>query len=1521
MSDPFVLDEELNNLQSDSIHIPNEITIEGENSKTLDQILNGIVDTIQDSSYSITNSTIFDQIRSFIKHFNSLKKSTATKVWDIVLSAQDLDANDQDDYMEHRLPLESYGFLILWIISLTEQKATSRAVTSEKAGKATRGKGSRAGKEGADAAEEGVTTWIAEKQRAMDLMFMCLDLHLSKIWTATHEKETFVSLFFKPAYQILENKENVKIVALKKRVYRVLCLCIKRHNHEFGARTTILQNLQYWEHTPEPMAELLEMLNSEYDFPQLADSILRDVASREFDEAIKDISTPRAFSRFLVKLAEIAPKLVLKQMGLLIQHLDGESYVMRMAIVEIIGHLIAFLSEVEQTDQVKNQIDGFFDVLEERFMDNTAYVRTKLLQIIGNLCDLRTKFPKRRQRLTELVIGRLSDKSFWSRKQAIKTLIRLIENHPYSMHGGELDLEGWEIRYTEVTDDLKAMVTRPSRRRAALRASAGGEGEMDVDQPESEAGAEEDGEENISLPTDEELMELQASKEYITKTLQQRYYADAIRFIHLIHRGVPVMCELLASTMKQEVIEAMEFFVAIHRYKVRHAADGIRKMVHLVWMKDNNDEAKGVRTRLVECYWQIYLAPEENLSEKENTAVIARNLVSLTYGSTLAELTSLEQLLTVIVTDSIANANDISISDEVVEKLWQVYSHHKNIPNPQRRGAIIILGMLAKAKPDIVANKIETILRIGLGEHGRADLSLARYSCIALQRIAGEKKKQKGMLAQDTVRLPMDHPIFHRLRNLIDHPTTSKNWFAIAEQVLNTIYLLGEQPDGLCGDIIKSRSKSIFNLEESSDSPESMAIDYPSTPGPEDSTINPENAFRIDSWQLSQLLFIVGHVAIKHIVHMEVIEEEFKRRKAATANETKKDKDHADDELDQVTGGTTEDEFGDAMAHIRERELLFGEGSLLEVFGPLIITICGNNTLYNDKTLQSSATLALCKLMCISAEFCEHNLQLLFTILEKSTQPAIRSNIIIALGDMAVCFNNLIDANIAYLYKRLSDSDKAVKKNTLMVLTHLILNGMVKVKGQLGEMAICLTDEDSRISDLARLFFTELTSKDNAVYNNMPDIISHMSNAEIQEEAYRKIMKFLFELIKEKNMDSMTEKLCQRFKNTDKPRGWRDIAFCLSMLPFKTEKSFKRLLEGFPNYQDKVYEEQVFKSLMDIVAKGRQMKPPKPELKPIIDEFEGKLQEYKAKGEEVQDTEAKAISAVKKGTRKGGRKALSTLVGLKVRNASMPMEEQATEEKEKRPTRKSRRGAQDQEGEGEVDEIVDDEEASEKAESKATTAAAGGDEDEEEAEIEEGMENLAVRETQSKSRRQQARSSKSEAKDRRDEDGDVVMGENGDGEADEEEEKEELVKQPSHRRARETSREPSEEPRKSTKPPTKASKKKTPAPKAAKAAGRRNSKETSRKRAKSKKVWSDEDEDDEEEDFEKSDVDSELEEEDEEEELMTRRRKPVAKAGSKTVRDSSEEPAGTPPPARAKRAAASRARRIIEVSEEEEDFE
>jgi condensin complex subunit 1 len=54
--------------------------------------------------------------------------------------------------------------------------------------------------------------------------------------------------------------------------------------------------------------------------------------------------------------------------------------------------------------------------------------------------------------------------------------------------------------------------------------------------------------------------------------------------------------------------------------------------------------------------------------------------------------------------------------------------------------------------------------------------------------------------------------------------------------------------------------------------------------------------------------------------------------------------------------------------------------------------------------------------------------------------------------------------------------------------------GHLKVRGQLGEMAKCLEEDDKKIADLARMFFTELATKDKAVYNHFVDMFSLLSS-------------------------------------------------------------------------------------------------------------------------------------------------------------------------------------------------------------------------------------------------------------------------------------------------------------------------------------------------------------------------------------------------------------------------------------------
>lgn len=72
----------------------------------------------------------------------------------------------------------------------------------------------------------------------------------------------------------------------------------------------------------------------------------------------------------------------------------------------------------------------------------------------------------------------------------------------------------------------------------------------------------------------------------------------------------------------------------------------------------------------------------------------------------------------------------------------------------------------------------------------------------------------------------------------------------------------------------------------------------------------------------------------------------------------------------------------------------------------------------------------------------------------------------------------------------------------------------------------------------------------------------------------------------EKQAESIVEKLCQRFRLTEEPRQWQDIAYCLSLLPFKSDRSVKKLIEGLPFYQDKLHNEGVFARFSEILAKA-----------------------------------------------------------------------------------------------------------------------------------------------------------------------------------------------------------------------------------------------------------------------------------------------------------------------------------------------
>lgn len=1353
----------------DQPEIENETRFDELDSNEIRQSVHNLVDELTESSSSITSPEIFQTFQSLLKHSSILPHSILLSILDVLPSAFEVEINstardanptDHTNYRSHRLALEHYGFLLHWLVQACEKRRISERgldgilTNQNEKSKSIKSKSSKQKSSKTNHSDKNAPfDWSLQVVDVLGSMLKALSLKTDFIWPTSQDRDAFVSCFTKTVYQILEIKTFADHSAIRVLAFKIICTAAKSHGQAYNTQTSILQKLQYFDHLSEYMAELTHLLVEAKDLPQLADAILREISSKVF--SAQDTKGPRSFSRYLVKLTELAPRLVFRQIVILQKHLDSESYVMRICLLEVFGKLIGALSQDDDQQQTNSnnqatqvnqdheddddqnpdraanekdkepqviKLDGFFNLLFQRFCDSNTFVRLKVVSIFEDILKLPVPFPKHRLRLAATALRSLEDKSSQVRKHCITVLSKLMETHPYGvMHGGELCMDDWKARYEGIVKELSVFDLPEDEAAKKLMEDTDEEdsgekksGDEDEDD-EKEEEEEEDGSEKVSEDADgdttmgdnsvvsnsESTKKKKSKKSKARKSemniaavdqqaalsnydhevlmklrLTKRYYSDAIQFIQILESAIPLVEKLLASKIKSEVLEAIYFFKTSWMYKLNGSSSGIRRMLHLIWSSDNSTveesvkdtgaggneegakevkEVKGVRFALLDCYQELYFASlvreeGESLTHYANRNIdrITRNMIELTYRATLAELTSLEELMGVMMDRGY-------VHEDVICKLWEVYSTSKDISKQQRRGSIIVLGMLAAPCPKVVADNLDKLIAIGLGPIGKSDLVLAKYSCIALSRIGGSAKKVKGSLVDRNIRLPMDNPVFHRLSESIQMPTKSKEWFAMAEQALNTIYALADQPDSLCSEILKSMTIECFEkpsvpITTTEDQPMELDENLPNS----DSQVEPTMTFKekrlsqsgspirthhdstssADSFKLSQVIFLAGHCAVKQLVHLELVEREFKRRKAENEKSKQTDKNKTDqsknpmgtgakekegegEELDQVAGNV-EDDIGDIIAHAREKELMYGERSLLSVYGPMTVQICGLPAVYKNETLRTAATLSLGKFMCVSAEFCDQHLMLLFKIFETSKSSTIRSNIIIALGDIAVSFSTIMDSNSDGLYKGLTDPNLEVKKNTLMVLTHLILNGMIKVKGQLGEIAKCIDDPDQRISDLAQLFFDELSKKDhNAIYNNLPDMISHLSVGKHAVEAglFRSVMNSIFKhLKKDKQSESIIEKLCQRFRLVNEVRQWQDIAYCLSLLQFKSEKALKKLVDGLPFYQDKLYDSEVYKSFEEILSKVKINKWSKDHLDLV--EFEKGLKEFKEKGEE-----------------------------------------------------------------------------------------------------------------------------------------------------------------------------------------------------------------------------------------------------------------------------------------------------------------
>ncbi|GMH69055.1 hypothetical protein TrRE_jg2257, partial [Triparma retinervis] len=749
--------------------------------------------------------------------------------------------------------------------------------------------------------------------------------------------------------------------------------------------------------------------------------------------------------------------------------------------------------------------------------------------------------------VTTMAIDRLQDKTVMVRRNAMQLLTMCLEMNPF---GSTLDPAPYEAKMKELVkwhEENEQESGKAAREVARLQKEAeeaeekGEEGEEETERRNKELEtaiakverAEEEEQEDTS--ENDRLRSLRAAKMNALT-----FAAAALQFISCLEGANVALSSMLMSKSTSDVVEALRFYVRAKQFQLPCAITGMRSALSLMWSSE-----KQVQSAVLKAFVDVFVGQQGTDGKKllEDKA-IAHNLIVLVGESTISEQVSIEEAISHLVRDEV-------IPNEVFLILWSVSA---KATGPARSAAMLNIAFGAAADPSLVdsTSRLRHLLEAGFGEYVEKaqDWKTARAAAIALQKIGRLQERVEEGSAKDIIIDNLIDACKAVVRgdwiNKEDNKSTN-SWFAAAEACMDAIFSISSAPDVHAASIIKAMAACTFGS----------------------ATATPT--------QLSRFFFAAGHLALKLLLYTESITKELKKGNSSRTAEL-----GVAQEQEALTEKTMDD--------IAEKEIV-GRG-LLGVFGPLIVRVVANESgAYTHDLLQACATMALAKFMSISNSFCEKQLPLLLTSLSKnnSADTTLRANLVIALGDLAFRFPNTFEPYTAHLYSNLTDPSPTVKRHSMSVLSHLILNDMIKIKGNVASVAMLIVSPDQTLSDMSKLLFNELSKRsNNPVYNLIPDVVSLLStDPAVSRPDFKAIMSFLLSFMtKDKLSDALVDKLMKRFETAASINVKRDLALCLSLLK-ATEKSVKTLNDGFKLYKDCLFDSEIFGHFASILKKGK----------------------------------------------------------------------------------------------------------------------------------------------------------------------------------------------------------------------------------------------------------------------------------------------------------------------------------------------
>lgn len=974
--------------------------------------------------------------------------------------------------------------------------------------------------------------WNNSKKNALSVFSGILQENLNNLWDPPVAEEQFVNVIANCCYKVFENPEitQAKLKPLKDCLSQVLAVLVTQYNHGLTFVPQCVQLLKNHEHSAVPLSNAVQVMVNDFNCASVLNKVLREMTEAVRDEDLQGFG--KSVATFITNLSENFPQILCPCVNVLSKCLAFEPYVVRNAVLTSFTDILlkCFASDDLSNDNKKIR-DTLLKCMHNHLRDQSSYVRSKVLQLWAKLAQAHLIPVDVYMPVLRTAKARLTDSSSHVVKSAIQFFIAVLKDNIYAGKFNLPELRSQLSKAKEILKNLQSKQVLPKEQiwkllEADLAIHLNREVEKEQEETETASSEGVAIEEamvviaqllqqrlfaeafsllkacEVQFPESLEIrvnMDRSDEVEYYIATFQKifmnsasnfnphleeyekqklviNYLEDTIAFALLVSEAAKDIERPLFGQSSMEAVEAIEFFTTAYQFSAGDSRRVIKEMIPLIWSR-----TPGIKEAIIEAFKNLYVESSQTTS-KGKAMQAAKRLIKLLKELDQDQKSGLEELI-----HSWFQNNDLD--KEFIQVLWEIFS--KRLPQfneDDSVGAIIILNTISEKNPLIVSLNLQVLIDNGLLKSD--NLLLIEYVCNMISKISQNKADNGKCL-----RLSPDHELFHVVTDKVIGKyldTPLQGYMALCSSVVKMIFKACWNPMKISDRLLKDMyNKLLENGKEEKNDGEKETITY-------------------NEGMLTSLFHVYGETIFRK---WQYIDKDVYIALRKQVNAPQNDESTLEEEFETEVQEAANDALLNSINEVCE-VFLDVEDSLDCYLHKLLVKVCFGIVSSNRSTssnLQTVAVSTLAKLMMASSSFCENNIQVLVTIIEKASFETVRANAVLGIGDLIMRFPNILDPWTNHLYGRLKDSSSVVRLHTVVVLSHLITREMIKVRGQIAELCLCLEDPEPSISVRVRSLLKILSQKGNALYNVVPDIISRLSNPEREDPvlmpAFNRILK------------------------------------------------------------------------------------------------------------------------------------------------------------------------------------------------------------------------------------------------------------------------------------------------------------------------------------------------------------------------------------------------------------------------------